>query len=103
MQITDTDVDRVFAKLELEEAESATDDRDGQTTAESLRRRRGYLRVDGQRILVLTCESGDDPLPGRTADNFRRSMRLSPREFDQFVECTMSRERYVHLLGRRTS
>ncbi|MEM9749158.1 MAG: hypothetical protein AAF945_20895 [Actinomycetota bacterium] len=98
MQITATDVDRVFAKLELEEPGP-----DDGLDSPSIERRRGYLRVDGLRVLVLTCDSGGEPLPGQTADNFRRSMRLSPREFDQFVECTLSRERYVSLLNRRTS
>ncbi|MEM9039444.1 MAG: hypothetical protein AAGD33_06070 [Actinomycetota bacterium] len=98
MQITATDVDRVFAKLELEEPGP-----DDGAVSTSTGRRRGYLRVDGLRVLVLTCDSGGEPLPGQTADNFRRSMRLSPREFDQFVECTLSRERYVSLLSRRSS
>lgn len=89
MRLTAPEVDVIFDKLDLDEHHSET-------------RRRGYLVVDGLRVLALHCAHGPDPFPGRASDHFRRSMRLSPDELRHFVSCTISRDEYVTLLDRRT-
>lgn len=89
MSLTRDDVVKIFDKLEIDPVVSAD-------------KVRGYVVVDGLRVASLFHYAGESPFPGRTADRFRMSMRLSVDELERFVACTISRAEYVGLLLERT-
>ena len=86
MHLTPADAATVFRKLDLQPADS-----DGHV--------RGYLVVDGLRVLSLSYPTGS--FPGGMADRFRRALHLSHEELFRFVGCTISRDEYVRLLTSR--
>jgi hypothetical protein len=59
---------------------------------------RGFLVVDGKRVLAVHCSRGRKDLPGNVPHLFRRSLHLTIDEFEFFRSCRMSLEAYVELL-----
>lgn len=89
MQLTTREARKVFEKLRMREVASS-------------HHVRGYLEVDGVRLLALHYSFGSKPFPGRTSEKFRRSMRLNQQELRQFVSCKISRDEYIAILAIRT-
>ena len=59
---------------------------------------RGFLVVDGVRVLSVYRSRGDGPMPTSVAHLFRKSLKLSVAEFERLLGCTLSREMYVERL-----
>lgn len=85
MQINAADLRRVFAKLKVE-------------TVECKHHIRGFVVVDGRRVLSLHFSNGRKDMWGSVAHLFRRSLHLSQSEFEELVRCTLSREEFVEIL-----
>lgn len=85
MQLSASDLRRVFQKLRIE-------------TVECKHHVRGFLMVDGKRVLPLHYSNGRSDMWGSVAHMFRKSMHLNQGEFEDMVRCTMSREEYVQIL-----
>lgn len=88
MQLTTRDGAAVFRKLDLK-------------LVHSTHHVRGYLYIDGVRVLALYYSHGHKAFPGRTSEKFRRSMRLTQDELRAFISCTLSREKYFEILSVR--
>ena len=59
---------------------------------------RGFLVVNGKRILPIHCSFGSKDLPGGVPHRFRTSMKLTVPEFERMKRCDMGLEEYVGLL-----
>ena len=88
MQLSTGEARKIFRKLEVEPKRS--------THHEA-----GWFVVDGQRVLPLHYSRGNKDMPGHVPDKFRKSLRLSTREFTDLKKCPLSREMYVELLRER--
>lgn len=62
---------------------------------------RGFVTCDGKRVLAVHCSFGRKDLPGHVPHLFRRSLKLTPEEFETFRACHMSRAQYLELLRAR--
>ena len=85
MQLNAADLRRVFTKLKIE-------------TVECKHHVRGFLVVDGKRVLPLHYSNGRKEMWGSVAHLFRRSLHLSQTEFEDLVRCPLSREQFVEIL-----
>jgi hypothetical protein len=88
MHLTTAEAARVCKKLEIE-------------IVECKHHVRGFLVVDGRRILPVHYSNGRKDLPGDVPHRFRKALHLSVDEFRSFLECTLSRREYVELLSER--
>ena len=59
-----------------------------------------YATISGirQRITAMS-HSAKGQIPKRMLAKIARQMRLSPRQMQQFVDCTMSREQWIESWG----
>ena len=88
MQLKTRDAAKIFKKLEVEPAKST-------------HHIRGFLVVDGIRILPLHYSHGRKDLPGPVPKRFANSLRLNLQEFGELKRCTMSRDAYLDVLVDR--
>ena len=61
---------------------------------------RGYVCYEGKRILPLRCSFGNKDVPGPVPHRFRKSLKLTVREFEELRDCTLSRDDYLVILHR---
>lgn len=88
MQLKTKDAAKIFRKLEVEEVKSR-------------HHVRGFLVVNGVRVLPLHYSHGNKELPGPVPKRFASSLRLNRREFTELKQCTMSRLAYLDVLAGR--
>ena len=85
MQFSTSDAARVFRKLEIQ-------------TVTCKHHVRGFLVVDGKRVLALHYSNGRKDMPGRVPQLFRQSLHLSLEDFSTLMGCTLSRAEYISIL-----
>lgn len=88
MQVSIDDLKKVFKKLEIESVQCS-------------HHVRGFLVVDGKRILALHYSNGRKDMPGSVGHLFRRSLLLKEDEFARLIKCTLGRSDYVELLREK--
>jgi hypothetical protein len=88
MQLSTRDTERIFKKLQIE-------------VVSCKHHVRGFLVVDGRRVLPLHYSNGRKDLPGSVPHLFRKALHLTVEEFAVMVGCTMGRDEYVELLKQR--
>lgn len=88
MQLTTVEAARVFGKLEIK-------------AVACKHHVRGFLVVNGKRVLPVHYSNGRKDLPGNVPHLFRKSLHMSVEEFNQFLACTLSRIEYLALLRSR--
>ena len=62
---------------------------------------RGFLVVDGRRVLPVHYSNGRKDMPADVPHKFRRSLHIDVEEFFRLLRCTLSRDQYVTLLRER--
>ena len=62
---------------------------------------RGFLVVDGKKVLCAHLSFGSGDMPAFVAQKFRKSLHLNQTEFAEMVNCSMQRKEYIALLVRR--
>jgi hypothetical protein len=88
MQLTTADADRVLRKLGCE-------------LVACRHHVRGFLTVDGKKVLAVHYSFGRKDMPGDVPHRFRRSLHLTLEEFNRLLGCTLSRDGYLGLLRTR--
>jgi hypothetical protein len=88
MQLSTREAAKIFRKLEIRPAKSS-------------HHVRGFLVVDGVKVLPLHYSHGHKDLPGNVPRRFAKSLKLTPAEFAELKRCTMSRDNYLELLIER--
>ena len=61
----------------------------------------GLVRLDGSVVTILHYPNGNFDLSEQVSQRLRRTLRLSPDEFDRFSQCYMSKQHYLGLLRDR--
>ena len=89
MDITLRDAEFVFGKIGVERVEST-------------HHVRGFVVVDGRRVLPIHFSRGRGSMPPRTAILFRQSLKLSEAELREFLRCHLSREDYLDKIAALT-
>lgn len=59
---------------------------------------RGFMVVDGHALFPIHCSFGCKDLPDGVPHRFRRSLHLTPDEFEFLRSCRMDRAYYINLL-----
>lgn len=62
---------------------------------------RGFVIVNGKRVLAVHCSNGKKDMPGKIPHRFRESLKLSVDEFETLRGCTLDREAYIKLLREK--
>ncbi len=88
MQLTTRDAQVVFAKLGIEEVKST-------------HHVRGFVVIDGVRVLPVHYSRGKKPFPGHVSEKFRKSLRATPEEMAGLVKCWLSGPDFLGALRQR--
>jgi hypothetical protein len=88
MQLTTREAKSVMVKLEIK-------------FVECKHHIRGFFCADGARLFPVHCSFGSKDLPGNVPNLFRKSIHLTPEEFNSFKSCTMSLAQYKTLLKQK--
>lgn len=88
MHLTTAQAEKIFSKLQIE-------------LVSCKHHVRGFLVVDGRRILPVHYSNGHKEFPAGVPHKFRKSLYLDVEEFLDLLHCTLSRERYIELLRQR--
>lgn len=88
MQLSTKDASRIMDKLKVEDVPCK-------------HHCAGFLVVDGVRVLKLHHSFGSGPMPPTVVHLFRKSLKLSPDEFQQLAGCTTSRDAYIEMLRKK--
>jgi hypothetical protein len=88
MHLTTSEAEKICKKLQIE-------------LVDCKHHVRGFLVVDGKRILPVHYSNGRKELPGDVPHLFRRSLHLDTDEFLNLLRCSLSRDSYIILLRKR--
>lgn len=88
MQVTKQDAKKIMQKLDAEPVKCK-------------HHKAAFVVVDGVRVLKVHYSHGNGNMPPTVAHLFRKSLRMSVSEFEQFAGCTLSRTAYQDLLRER--
>jgi len=62
---------------------------------------RGFICVNGIKVLPVFYSHGNGDMPGKIPEKFRKSLLLNHDEFMRLKECPMRKEEYYSLLEKR--
>jgi len=88
VQLKTNEAAKIFRKLEVE-------------SVKSRHHVRGFLVVNGVRVLPLHYSHGRKELPGPVPKRFASALQLNLQEFAELKRCTMSRNAYLDVLASR--
>jgi hypothetical protein len=88
VQLSTREAERIFNKLDVEPVKSS-------------HHVRGFVTVDGVRLLPVHYSNGRKDMPGHVPKRFAKSLRLSLEEFAELKRCTMTKEEYLTILSDR--
>ncbi len=88
MQLTTRDAQVVFRKLDVEEVQST-------------HHVRGFVKINGVRVLPLHYSRGRKPFPGHTSEKFRKSLLATVEEIQALVSCSLDGPEYLSRLAAR--
>lgn len=62
---------------------------------------RGFVVVDGRKVLPVHYSFGRAEMPGHVSEKFRKSLRISKGELERALECTFGFDDYIEALRRQ--
>ncbi len=88
MQIKKKEAERIFKKLNIQKKSSK-------------HHVSGWIIINGKKTLPVHYSNGRGDMPGYVGEKFRKSFKLSVDEFSELKDCTMSKEKYFHIVTKR--
>jgi len=61
----------------------------------------GWFRLDGKKVARITVPKGRKPIPKKTYKSMAMQLKLLVNEFDDLLECPISKEKYEQILKSR--
>jgi len=62
----------------------------------------GWYRLGKMKVARITVPKGKKPIPPKTYKSMAGQLKLSVGEFDQLLECPLSREQYEEIVRSKT-
>ncbi len=63
----------------------------------------GWVRLDNKKVARITVPKGRKGIPPKTYKSMANQLKLSVEDFDDFLECPLTTERYLTKLRERLS
>ena len=87
MQVTHSDVSKIFSKLKLE--------------VRSTKHVYGWLVFREKKILRVHYSHGRGELPGKIGDKIRNQLKLTQADFKRLIDCPLTYEGYIEILKEK--
>lgn len=88
LQLKKKEAERIFKKLGIKKKNSS-------------HHVRGFVELNGKKVIPLFYSHGNGDMPGNIPNKFRKSLRLNTEEFLLLKNCPMSKDEYLEILKNR--
>ncbi|GJQ57484.1 MAG: hypothetical protein D8M57_18145 [Candidatus Scalindua sp. AMX11] len=62
----------------------------------------GWFKLEGKKTARITIPKGKKPIPPKTYKSMAKQLKLSVNQFDDLLECPLTREGYNEILNNIT-